>query len=59
MKHIFAIAVLLTAACSWAVGDAANDERELAQLVNDLRDPGTVPGGSQERERGFRLAGAS
>ena len=36
MKHLFAIAVFLLAACSWAVGDNASDERELTQLVNDL-----------------------
>ena len=36
MKHLFAIAVLLLAACGWAVGDTASDERELTQLVNDL-----------------------
>lgn len=36
MKHLFAISVLLLAACSWAVGDTASDERELTQLVNDL-----------------------
>ena len=36
MKYLFAIAVLLLAACGWAVGDAASDERELTQLVNDL-----------------------
>jgi ketosteroid isomerase-like protein len=36
MKHLFAIAVFLLAACSWAVGDTASDERELTQLVNDL-----------------------
>ena len=36
MKHLFAIAVFLLAACSWAVGDMASDERELTQLVNDL-----------------------
>src|SRR6478672_9352458 len=36
MKHPFAIAVFLLAACSWAVGDTASDERELTQLVNDL-----------------------
>ena len=26
----------MLAACSWAVGDTASDERELTQLVNDL-----------------------
>ena len=36
MKHLFAIAVLVLAACGWAVGDTASDERELTQLVNDL-----------------------
>ena len=36
MKHLFAIAVLVLAASGWAVGDAASDERELTQLVNDL-----------------------
>jgi hypothetical protein len=36
MKHLFAIAVLVMAACGWAVGDTASDERELTQLVNDL-----------------------
>src|SRR4051812_24673320 len=36
MKCLFAIAVLLFAACGFAVGDAASDERELTQLVNDL-----------------------
>jgi ketosteroid isomerase-like protein len=36
MKHLFSIAVLLLAACGWAVGDAASDERELTQLVKDL-----------------------
>ena len=36
MKHLFAITVLLLTACSWAVGDAASDERELTQLVKDL-----------------------
>ena len=36
MKHLFAIAILLLAASSWAVGDTASDERELTQLVNDL-----------------------
>ena len=35
-KYLFAIAILLVAACGWAVGDAASDERELAQLVKDL-----------------------
>ena len=36
MKYLFVIAVLLLAACGWAVGDAASDERELTQLVKDL-----------------------
>ena len=36
MKCLFAITVLLFAVCGWAVGDAASDERELTQLVNDL-----------------------
>ena len=36
MKYLLAIAILLVAACGWAVGDAASDERELAQLVKDL-----------------------
>ena len=36
MKYLFAIAILLLAACGWAVGDAASDERELMQLVKDL-----------------------
>ena len=36
MKHLFATAVFLLAACSLAVGDTASDERELTQLVNDL-----------------------
>ena len=36
MRHLFAIAVFLLAACSWAIGDTASDERELTQLVNDL-----------------------
>jgi hypothetical protein len=36
MKHLFAIAVLLLAACNLTVGDTASDERELTQLVNDL-----------------------
>ena len=86
MKYLFAIAVLLLAACAWAIGDAASDERELTQLVKDLnaaiakpdiaflerdpgqglrplpparhrREPGALPGESQDRPRGFRLAG--
>jgi ketosteroid isomerase-like protein len=36
MKHLFAIAVVLLADCGGVVGDAANDERELTQLVKDL-----------------------
>lgn len=36
MKHLFAITVLLLAACGWTFGDAASDERELTQLVKDL-----------------------
>ena len=36
MKHLFAITVLLLAACGWAFGDTATDERELTQLINDL-----------------------
>ena len=36
MKYLFAIAILLLAACGWAVGDVASDERELTQLVKDL-----------------------
>ena len=36
MKHLFTIAVLLFAACGWAVGDTASDERELTQLVKDF-----------------------
>ena len=36
MKHLFVTAVLLLAACSWAVADTARDERELTKLVNDL-----------------------
>jgi hypothetical protein len=35
MKHLFAIAVLLLAACGRAFGDPASDERELTQLVKD------------------------
>jgi len=35
-KQLFAIAVLLLCACSWAIGDTAGDERELMQLVKDL-----------------------
>ena len=36
MKHLFAITILLLAACGWAVGDTASDERELTQLVKDF-----------------------
>ena len=36
MKNLFALAVLLLAACGLALGDQASDERELKQLVNDL-----------------------
>ena len=36
MKYLFAIAVLLLAACGLAVADTASDERELTQLVKDL-----------------------
>ena len=36
MKYLFAIAILLFAACAGAIGDAASDERELTQLVKDL-----------------------
>src|SRR5437762_9946309 len=36
MKHLFAIPVLLLAACGLALGDAASDERELTQLVKDF-----------------------
>ena len=36
MKHHFAIAVLLLAACGRGFGDSASDERELKQLVKDL-----------------------
>ena len=28
MKHLFAITILLLAACGWAFGDLARDERE-------------------------------
>jgi ketosteroid isomerase-like protein len=37
MKPLFAIAVLLLAACGRAFGDQASDERELTQLVKDLK----------------------
>ena len=36
MKKLFAIAVLLLAACDLAVADTVTDERELTQLINDL-----------------------
>jgi ketosteroid isomerase-like protein len=36
MKHLFAITILLLAACGWTFGDPASDERELTQLVKDL-----------------------
>ena len=36
MKHHFAIAVVLLAACGRAFGDSASDERELMQLVKDF-----------------------
>ena len=36
MTNVFAIAVLLLAACGLAVADTATDERELTQLINDL-----------------------
>jgi ketosteroid isomerase-like protein len=36
MKHLFAIVVLLLAACGFAVGNTASDERDLTQLVKDL-----------------------
>jgi ketosteroid isomerase-like protein len=36
MKHLFAIGVLVLAACGWALGDQASDERDLTQLVKDL-----------------------
>ena len=36
MKYLFATAIVLLAACSWAVADTASDERELTQLVKDL-----------------------
>jgi ketosteroid isomerase-like protein len=36
MKHLFSIAVLILAACGWALGDPASDKRELTQLVNDI-----------------------
>src|SRR5262245_48536840 len=37
MKPLFAIAVLLLAAGGRALGDQASDERELTQLVKDLK----------------------
>jgi ketosteroid isomerase-like protein len=36
MKHLFAIGILLLAACGQALGDQASDERDLKQLVKDL-----------------------
>jgi ketosteroid isomerase-like protein len=36
MKHLFAITILLLAACGRTFGDSASDERELTQLVKDL-----------------------
>ena len=36
MKHLFAITILLLAACGQTFGDPASDERELTQLVKDL-----------------------
>ena len=36
MKNLFALAVLLLAACGRAFGDQASDERDLKQLVKDL-----------------------
>ena len=36
MKHLFAITILLLAACGRTLGDPASDERELTQLVKDL-----------------------
>jgi ketosteroid isomerase-like protein len=36
MKHLFAITILLLAACGRTFGDPASDERELTQLVKDL-----------------------
>jgi ketosteroid isomerase-like protein len=36
MKNLFALAVLLLAACGLAFGDQASDEQELKQLVKDL-----------------------
>ena len=35
MKHLFAITILL-AACGWAFGDPASDERELTKFVKDF-----------------------
>jgi ketosteroid isomerase-like protein len=37
MKPLFVIAVFLLAACGRALGDQASDERELTQLVKDLK----------------------
>jgi ketosteroid isomerase-like protein len=36
MKHLFAITILLLAACGRTFGDPVSDERELTQLVKDL-----------------------
>jgi ketosteroid isomerase-like protein len=36
MKNLFALAVILLAACGLAFGDQASDEQELKQLVKDL-----------------------
>ena len=36
MKHLFAITILLLAACGSTFADRASDERELTQLVKDL-----------------------
>jgi ketosteroid isomerase-like protein len=36
MKNLFALAVLLVAACGRAFGDQTSDERDLKQLVKDL-----------------------
>jgi len=36
MKHLFVIAVAVLAACGFAFGDQASDERELTQLLEDL-----------------------
>jgi ketosteroid isomerase-like protein len=36
MKHLFAITVLLLAACGQTFGDMASDEREVTQLIKDF-----------------------